>query len=264
MKKLWLVTAISIILTACGGDNPAVKSAQAETDSNLPAVTAKTVYRVAAELDAPFIMQGERGIVGFDHDLLQAIAEKQGFEVQFTPHPWASLFDAVSSGQADLTAGGIYVTPERSAQFDFSVPYLDTGTAYFMSKEQNIKALNDVSGQKVAVKMRTVAEKTISPLVKKEHLSKNDTLWLAVKSVLNQQNNVVVGDYASLAYFAKSHPNFKVVRDDALPTEVYAFMVRRGQPELIDKLNKGLAQVRADGTYDRLYQKWFVEGTAIE
>lgn len=223
--------------------------------------TSKPVYRVAAEVDAPFILKDGEKVVGFDYDLLEAIAAKQGFTLHYTTYPWANLFGVVEGGQADITAGGIYITPERQAKFDFSTPYLQTGISLWAHNSKNINNFAALRDKKIAVKVRTQAERHVKNLLGSDdkHLSIKETLWLAFKEGASENVDAVVGDTASLTYFNKKypHPNMVLLSDPKLPTEQYGFMIRKNQPELMEKLNAGLKQVQEDGTLERLRKKWF-------
>lgn len=270
MKKLFIGSILcAVALAGCGQDtetaenkvNSPIQTAHAEAPMTTSSSVVKPKYRVAAEIDAPFILKGDKGNVsGFDHDLLMEIAKRQGFELEFTPYPWSSLFTAIEKGEMDMTAGGIYITPERQAKFDFSHAYLETGTSFLQPKESLLRQFGDMRGKKVAVKEKTQAEKaTHQALGNTAQVQRHDTLWLAAKDVFAKHADVAVGDTASLRYFVAQHPEFnmEVFSDTGLPKEQYAFLVRKGNPELLAKLNQGLAEVKADGTYTQLYQKWF-------
>ncbi|MDK4687976.1 transporter substrate-binding domain-containing protein [Kingella negevensis] len=90
-------------------------------------------------------------------------------------------------------------------------------------------------------------------------VTSQDPHWLAFKDVLSGTSNAMVGDAATLMFYVNQHKDHKLsvnVPAD-LPKERYAFLVGKGNTALQQKLNAGLAAVRADGTYARLYQKWF-------
>lgn len=271
MQKLMMPALCALALAACQKQQaqapeqakPAPATAQASTIAPVAASNASSnlpKYRVAVELDAPFALQMADGSVsGFDYDVLQAIGEKQGFTLEYNAYPWSSLFSALEKGEADLTAGGIYITPERKERFDYSTAYLDTGTSLLTSKTSGIQKLSDVRGKKVAVKERTQAQKWVASVDGAAQV--RPTLWLAFKEGMSKNVDVVVGDEASLTYFLKQYPDdsLTLIRETSLPNEQYAFMLRKGQPELMMKLNAGLAQLEQDGTLAKLRKKWFEE-----
>ncbi|SSY70199.1 substrate-binding periplasmic protein [Alysiella crassa] len=274
VKKLMISAVCTLALAACqkqqaqapAESKPTPATSQASTI--VPAAASSTnshlpKYRVVVELDAPFALQMADGSVsGFDYDVLQAIGEKQGFTLEYKAYPWGSLFSALEKSEADLTGGGIYVTPERQEKFDFTSNYLPTSTALLVSKTSGIQKLSDIRGKKVAVKERTQAQKWVNKTT--DDLSKvqaKPTLWLAFKEGLSKNVDAVVGDEASLTYFLKQYPDdsLTLIQDNSLPKEQYAFMLRKGQPELMMKLNAGLAQLEQDGTLAKLRKKWFEE-----
>lgn len=271
----FIVLATTWLLTACNGTpQPAPRQASAVSSAVAASVPTpvqaspltqtnhhKPVYKVAVEVDAPFIMKDGEKVVGFDYDLLQEIAKKQNFVLEFQTYPWASLFQAVEEGKADMTAGGIYITPEREAKFDFSTPYLQTGISLWVNQSQSIQRFVDLRDKKIAVKARTQAERHVKNLLgnNQKNLISHETLWLAYKEGASEYADAVVGDTASLIYFNKKYPSahMMLLSDPTLPSEQYAFMLRRNQPELMMKLNAGLVQVQKDGTLERLRKKWF-------
>lgn len=262
MKKFIFSSISALLLAACGSETTTTSAASMAQPQ--PASAAKpnqTVVRVVAETYVPFTTRTSSGSInGFDYDLLTAIAEKENLQLQFIPQAWAVLFNTLESGNAEIAAGGIYITDERKKRFDLTEPYLETGTILLVGKNAKIENLNDIRGKTIAVKGATVAERTVQGLLKDNgKVEPRDTLWLAVNDVLGNKADAVFGDAGALTHYAARFKGqgVKLVTNTNQPTEYYAFLVKKGNTELLKKLNKGLAELKKDGTYDKLYQKWF-------
>lgn len=269
MKKILLSTLITLSLAACSERSP-------ETNANTSPPLASTttannaqnqlpLLNVVAEIYIPFTVHHETNVGGFDHDLLQAIAKQEGFRVQFIPQAWSALFNTLEAGKADIAAGGIYITEERRKRFDLTDPYLETGTILLLGPNVKINKLSEMRGKNISVKEATVAEKTALSFLKGNGtVNRHKTLWLAVKETLSGKSDATFGDAAPLIHYAnrfKEH-GVTIQLNTQQPKEYYAFLVRKGNQALLDKLNRGLAELKKNGEYDRIYKKWFVEGSA--
>lgn len=281
MKQFVLTSIAALLLAACGSETtgnstttpqptassqsaasePATVAASSDSSAASTPSSNQTVVRVVAETYVPFTIRTPNGAMdGFDYDLLTEIAKRENLHLQFIPQSWAVLFGTLEAGNAEIAAGGIYATEERKKRFDVTEPYLDTGTILLVGKDKAIKDLNDVRGKTITVKKSTVAERTMRDFMKDNgKVETRDTLWLAVKDVLGNQADAVFGDAGALTHYAARFKNdgITLVTNTNQPTEHYAFLVKKGNTELLNKLNKGLAELKKDGTYDKLHKKWF-------
>lgn len=255
MKKTLLSLMCTLgLLCGCGD------AAESAAAASATAADKQTVYRVAAEIDLPFTVQGPNGTIdGFDYELLKAIGAQHGFDVQFEAHSRSGMFEALAGKQADIVASGIYLNDERKTRFEATEPYMESGTVFLVREGTGINGLGGMAGKRIAVKGQTVAEGLVKTVLGEDNYSVHPTLWLAFKDLMTGRADAVLGDEASLRHYAQEYPEEKLVLLDNLnrPREHYVFLVQKGNKPLLDKLNKGLAQARADGTYQRLHSKWF-------
>lgn len=257
MKYAILFLSTCLLMSACGktevsDNNPAATSA--------PQASQQPVYRVLTEQSyPPFIMHmGIDKVEGFEYDLLTEIAKRQGFEVKFSPYTWQGLFDTLDKGEADIVSSGITVTEERKQKMSFSDPYFETETVLLLSKNSgNLQKFIDMRGKRIGVKAGTFQEAMVT-----QHGGESiyaDSSWLSVKSTIGKQTAATLGDFGVLSYFANKYPEeqLKVVKDPTSEKEQLAFVVKKDNVALQNKLNLGLKQLKTDGTYQQLYQKWF-------
>lgn len=259
LRAVSALVLCSALLAACSDDAPPPHTESAP--HHAPTAQAHhTQYRVAVEIDLPFTVQGPNGTIsGFDYELLKAIGAKQGFDVRFELYSRTGMFDALAQKKADITASGIYLNDERKSRFDATRPYMESGTALLVLPNTQINGLNGMIGKNISVKSQTVAEGLANNTLGKDRFKSHPTLWMAYKDLIAQRADAVLGDYVSLNHYVKQYPDKKLVLLDNLnlPREQYVFLVQKGNKALLDKLNRGIAEAKEDGTYQRLYHKWF-------
>ncbi|UOP05247.1 transporter substrate-binding domain-containing protein [Conchiformibius kuhniae] len=241
------------LLGACGAGDNGQTASQA---SALPE------YRVFTEQSyPPFIMHGGSETSGFEYDLLNAIAAKQGFTLNYTPHLWAGLFDTLDAGKSDILSAGITITEARKEKMSFSEPYFETESALLVGKDSQIKSFADMMGKKIAVKEGTSQDQTVKQYQKgvgePVYVA---TTWFTIRETMAGNTDAALGDWGVMRYYTKQHGKeygISVVRDPKAEKELLGFAVKKDNTQLQSKLNRGLAQLKADGSYDKIYQKWF-------
>jgi len=211
---------------------------------------------------APFESQNERGeIVGFDIDLVRAVAQKAGLEVKFVNTPWEGIFNALAQGDRDLLVSSITITEERKQTLDFSDPYFDAHQLIAVKQSAKVTGFADLKALKVGVQTGTTGDEVVSKLLGKTstQVRRFESAPLAIKEMESGGVDAVVIDNGVLVNYAANNPasNLRMVNDPAFQPERYGIAVRKGHADLLAKLNKGLADVRADGTYDRIYASYF-------
>lgn len=259
MKKTVFLLICALGLAACGEEGqtqnaPSAVAAAASAPSKQP------LYRVAVEIDIPFTVQGPNGTIGgFDDELLRAIGAKQGFDVKFEPYSRTGMFDALADKKAEITASGIYLNDERKTRFEATEPYMESSTVFLVREGTHLSGLHAMQGKKISVKSKTVAEGLAKQVLGADNFETHPTLWMAFKDLVTGRADAILGDEASLRHYAKQYPQEKLLILDTVgrQKEYYVFLVQKGDTQLLNKLNQGLAQAQADGTYKRLYDKWF-------
>ncbi|RMF27494.1 MAG: hypothetical protein D6759_17605 [Chloroflexi bacterium] len=281
MSKLYALTALilvlSVVLTACGGGAtptkapqptkpPAAKPTKAPMEKPTAAPTKapakKEIGKITVGTNAeypPFEFVDESGnIVGFDIDLMKAIADAAGFEVEFVNTRWDGIFVALASGEFDAVISAATITEERKQTVDFSDPYFNAGQIIAVRADNtDIKGPEDLDGKVVGVQQGTTGDIWVTENTKAE-VKRYDEITLAFQALANGDVDAVVNDAPTSADIIKANPemNLKLV-GEPFTEELYGIAVRKDFPELLEAINKGLAEVKASGKYDEIYNKWF-------
>ncbi len=204
--------------------------------------------------------ESTKEIVGFDIDLVKAIAQKGGFEVEFVNVGFDPLLAGMAQCQYDAAVSAMTITEDRKKQMAFSDPYYDAGQIVTVRTDETaINGQADLKGKNVGAQIGTTgaieAEK-FGATVKTY-----DSIDLAFQDLMNGQVDAVVADNPlALGYVGKNSAKLKTV-GEVFTNEQYGIAVCKTNTELLDKINKGLAAVKADGTIDQLETKWIKAGS---
>jgi polar amino acid transport system substrate-binding protein len=253
------LAAAAVLLAACGKkeDPPA---AAASAPAPAPVVKTYTVGTDAAY--APFESQNEQGeIVGFDIDVLKAIAEKAGFQVSFVNTPWEGIFNALGQGDRDMVISAVTITEERKQTMDFSNPYFDAAQLIAVKEDSKVTRFADLKNLKVGVQTGTTGDEAVTKLLGKNstNIKRFESTPLALKELESGGVDAVVADNGVVGHYVANNPGgkFKTVSDSEFVPEQYGIAIKKGNTELLELVNKGLAAIKADGTYDRIYTQYF-------
>jgi len=242
-------------LSSCGRNEPPPAAGPASA----PATAAARVYVVGTDAAyAPFESQNEKGeIVGFDIDVVKAAAQKAGIEVRFVNTPWEGIFNALKQGDRDLLVSSITITEERKQSMDFTAPYFDAHQLIAVRADSKVQAFADLKALKVGVQTGTTGDETVSKLQGKTsgNIKRFESTPLALSELETGGIDAVVADNGVVVNYVKNNAGkkFRTVNDPAFVPEQYGIAVKKGNAELLAKLNQGLAAIKADGSYDRLY-----------
>ncbi|WP_244304659.1 amino acid ABC transporter substrate-binding protein/permease [Leucobacter viscericola] len=242
-------------------------TAAAATASPLSADVQKTAddtptYVIATDTTfAPFEFRDTKSgdLVGIDMDMIQEIAKQEGFKVDIRSLGFQAALSAVQAGQADGVIAGMSITDERKEIFDFSEPYFESGVQMAVAANDNdTKGYEDLKGKTVVAKSGTQglleAEKLATKYdFKVKALDQSATMYESVK---NKSAVAVFDDYPVLAYGIAQGNGLKVVTEK-IPGGEYGFAVAKGKnSELLASFNDGLAQLKADGDYQKIVDRY--------
>lgn len=249
MIRLFGITLLSVVLilglSACG------KSGN----------SGDKVLRVGAETTFPpfeYQEQGSSEYTGFDMDLIRAIAKELGLSVEIKSMQFDGLIPALQAGNIDAIISAVTITDERKAKVDFSDPYYNSGLAIVVPRDNTaVKSFKDLEGKKLAVQIGTTSAseaKKIKNAVVREFNSTSDA-YLELKA---GGADAVINDLpVSQDFLNKGGNAYAKLVGEILNSEQYGIAVKKDNADLLKKINTGLAALRKNGEYDKLYVKWF-------
>lgn len=206
----------------------------------------------------PFEFQAKAGeLQGFSIDLMRAIASAANFQVEFQSLPFDGIIPALQAKTIDGAISSITITQERSKTVDFSRPYFKAGLAIAIRTDnQNINSFENLQNKKIAVQIgSTGAEK--AKTVPGSQVIGFDSAPLALQELLNRNVDAVIND-APVTLYAINTGNLQGIKviQQLLTEEFYGIATAKNSPYL-SLINQGLQKVLENGTYQKIYQKWF-------
>lgn len=265
MACVALVAALA--LCACSGNSaqdqkPAGNTPSASTDIKL---LDPGKVSVAASLDFPpfenIDPQTEEPI-GFDIDIMKALCKEMGLEVGFQNMQFDELITAVRAGkQFDCSISGITIDDERKKEVDFTDPYMDSNQSIAVMKNSGFTQVEQLEGKSIGVQSGTSGEAWAN-----EHIKGADSTTevipfgeatAAFVALQSGQVDAVCMDLPVVADIIKnSYPEATIIKE--IPTgEQYGIAVNKDNPALRDAFNEALKTIKENGTYDKIYEKWF-------
>ena len=198
-------------------------------------------------------------IIGFEPDLIKAIADKAGFNIRLTNVEWAGLFGGLITNKFDMVISSVTVLEERKQRMDFSVPYLKSGLTLVVHKNQkkiisfeDAKKNNALIGSQIGTTSYYFLEK--EPLVK---IKGYQMYGHAISDLINGKLDAVLGE-SSGTLFYKNKPLFQEIKmvGEILSDESYGIVLRKGEKKLMTRVNSSLKILIENGTVARLHKKW--------
>ncbi len=205
-----------------------------------------------------FLDQKTGEYVGFDVDLIDAIATEVGFEYELKPMDFAGIIPALQTGNLDIAIAGVTINPTRQKTIDFSDPYYDAGTAILVREdEEDIQTTEDLAGKVVATKQGTSSYDYLVEMGNVGEIIPFPNIDQAYMELHKGSADAVVFDLPSLLYYVKTNQQGGVkVLDDLLEGQTFGIALPKNSP-LTNEVNMALAKIKEDGTYDGIFNKWF-------
>jgi polar amino acid transport system substrate-binding protein len=247
MKRLnrlpiFIVIILSLLLAACGAQTEKI---QVATDATWPPFE--------------YVDEQSKEIVGFDIDLMKAIADKEGLDIEFVNVSWDPLLAGMAQCQYDASISAMTITPERAEQFNFSEAYFAVGQIVTVSTNNtDISGKDSLLGKTVGAQLGTTGAIEVEKM-EGVTLKNYDDIGLAFQDLMNGQIDAVVADNPlALAYIGQNSDKLKFV-GEVFTDEYLGIAVCKTETELLEKINSGLEKVKQEGLIEELTNKWITE-----
>jgi polar amino acid transport system substrate-binding protein len=215
----------------------------------------------------PFSFVNTSGeLVGFDVDIAEALAEKMGVEVNIQSSPWNGIIAALAGGRFDACICSMSVTEERQRAVAFSDPYYSAGLSVWVQGDNtDINSLEDLEGKRVG--------STLGETGNQWAVENSDGEWRnqtfqglpdMMSGLTTGRVDAIIGDDVPIyVLLRENNPDIKMVDVGEMPRWPAAISIQQNKPELMSALNSALAEIRADGTYQEIVDRWIGEGANI-
>ena len=197
-------------------------------------------------------------IVGIDIDIMKAVCEKIGMELQPEDMSFDSVIGAAQTGKADIAMSGITITEDRKNMVDFTIPYTSTTQSIIVTKDSAIAAKADLKDKKIGVQINTTGDTQVTEEFGDAAVDRYQNGALAVESLKNNKVDCVVIDGEVAKALVDANEGLEIIAD-AYSIEEYAIALQKGNTELLDKINGALEELLADGTIDGIIAKYITE-----
>ena len=226
--KLFIIFGISFLLFGCNKD-----------DNKLVMVTEAGF--------APYEYRDSNGIVGVDVDIAREIAASMGKELEIKDVAFDSLINELNSGKADFAAAGMSISEERKKEVDFSIEYVSSKQVIVVRKDYNkIKSASDLDGKTISVQLGSVADSYVNNNYKNSKIVRQKKFLSAAEDVKAKKADCIVMDELPAKELVKNNSELTILSIE-LFTDKYAIAVKKGNTELLNKINEVLEKLIEEG-----------------
>ena len=243
----FLITIFALVFLMAGCDNsPSGKTYLVATDTTLVPMS---------------FMSVGNDIIGFEPDLMRALAKEAGINIRLINVEWAGLFGGLITKKFDMVISSVTVLEERKTRMSFSEPYLKSGLALVVRRNQeginsfaDAKKNNFLIGAQIGTTAYFFLEKDLSIRKKGYQMYGH-----AVADLINGEIDAVLGESTGTLFYKNKHkPLFEKIQmvGEIMTNEHYAIVLHKEDTELLTQINSALQKILKDGTLARLHKKW--------
>jgi polar amino acid transport system substrate-binding protein len=215
----------------------------------------------------PFQSNQGGKVVGFDIDMIDLVAKKLGVTQTVIDTPFEGIKSGqdLNTGKCDVAAAGMTIKPERAKVIDFSVPYFNATQALLVKKGTGYKSLAAFKGKKLGVQSGTTGKDyVVSQKLTGVAMPEFEDLATLQQALSTNQIDGAVNDLPVWTDYIKKNPGKFEVGAQFNTGEKYGFGIKKGgNPQLLKTVNEVITAAKADGTYSKIYQKWFGTKPAV-
>lgn len=262
-RTVSVLLSLLVAALVAGGSVAFAADIELAKKSTLEKIIQKGEIRVGFEAGyMPFEMTDQNGrFVGFDIDIAKEMAKAMG--VKFVPvnTAWDGIIPSLITDKFDIIMSGMTVTQERNLKVNFADPYIIVGQTILLNKkhEGTVKSFRDLNDSKFIVtsKLGTTGEMAVKRKIPKATYKSFETETEAALEVVNGKADAFVYDLPYCVVFMANQGGDKLVfLDEPFTFEPLAWAINKGDPDFLNFLNNFLRQIKNDGRYDKIYQKW--------
>lgn len=263
MKKrnIFISTVLAITLVAGLAGCSAKNNSNTQTASKNLLESVKNQGKVLIGTEgtyAPFTFHDKDGkLTGFDVDIAGEVAKRLGVKAEFVETKWDGMFAGLDSKRFDMIANEVGIRPDRQEKYDFSDAYIvSRGVLVTLKENDSITKFEDLKGKKAAQSLTSnyadIAKNNGAEIVNSEGFNQSIDL------ILSKRADATINDSLSYYDLLKQKPDVAVkIASQQSNAASSGMMFRKDNKELVEAVNKALADMKADGTYETISKKWF-------
>lgn len=197
---------------------------------------------------------------GFNVDIIRAVAIELGLEIELIPNSWEDTMELLKAGEIDAIQG-MTITPERDKIYDFTDEIvINSQNIFVLQNTGNIASIDDLKDKKVAIQAKDVTKEILSGISNISIIEKVNQQE-ALQALLSGEVDAYVGNRLTGIYYVQSFGLTESVKIVGVPpySTKYSIAVQSGNSELLQLLNSGIRAIKDNGTYEKIYKKWFGE-----
>lgn len=231
MKKIVVIALLLLTLTGCEKNND-------------------ELVMVTEAGFAPYEYYENGEIVGIDIDIAQEIANELGKKLVVKDVAFDSIISEVKTGKADFGAAGISYSDERAKQVDFSINYSASKQVVIVKENSPITNLDNIADKKIAVQLGSVADNYVTQNYKGASVVRQKKYLAAIQDLKDSKVDCVVMDELPAKEILNNNSGIKILPGE-LNNDSYGMIVKKGNKELLDTINKVISKLQEDGSIDK-------------
>lgn len=245
-KKLSIVLALMLLI--CGTANAAATKLVVAHDCTWPPME---------------FINSKQQLAGYSVDYIDAIAKEMGITVEHKNVAWGGIFAGLTAGRYDVIASSVTITEERKKSMDFSTPYYEVKQAVILPKAVKASKAAELKGKTIGVQIGTTGHFAVNRMRGNKVKARTyDDINLAMEALSTGRLDGVICDDPVAAdyvlqrdkYAAKFKIAFIIEEGEK---EYYGFAVKKDNQAVLKILNEGIAKIKANGTEQKIIDKWF-------
>ena len=193
-------------------------------------------------------------IVGIDAEIAQAIADEVGAELVIEDMAFDSVLASVQTGKADMGIAGLTITEDRLQNVDFSTPYATAAQVIIVKEGSAIETPDDLAGKNIGVQLGTTGD-IYADDIEDANIERYNKGFEAVQALLQDKVDAVIIDNEPAKVFVSQNEGLKIV-DEAFTYEEYAIAVKKGNTELLNKINDAIKKLQDSGKLQEIVDKY--------
>jgi polar amino acid transport system substrate-binding protein/glutamine transport system substrate-binding protein len=233
-------------------------AAYASTSTAAPSSSGAISIVVGADTTFPPFETEQNGkVTGFDIDMIRAIAKAENMTLTLKTMPFDGIIPSLQAGSIDAAVAGITIKKSRMQSVDFSDAYYKSGLSVLVKSDSKIKSFADLKGHVIATKKATSSVDYMTGHgIDPGYIKQFQNIDVAYQALETGGADAVVFDNPVNVNFKTGHKNVKIV-GDLLTGEYYGIAISKSKPDLVNKINAGLAKIKQNGVYHQLFVKYF-------